>query len=139
MQSISRCLPSAPTVVISPQLNLVRWAVSLTCWLFQSSPGDPTVAMPCPRFGGWVPTANSRDVAAYFRKEHRNVLQAIDRLECSPEFTALNFQRSDRNDATGRMLRSFDMTKRKASQSMLRGGGGIRRRLPDLRLHGSGV
>ena len=34
----------------------------------------------------------SRAIAEHFGKRHDNVLQSIDRLECSPEFRALNFQ-----------------------------------------------
>lgn len=36
-------------------------------------------------------TTTSLQVAGYFEKEHRNVLQAIDNLECSPEFRHANF------------------------------------------------
>ncbi|WP_422394818.1 Rha family transcriptional regulator [Pelagibacterium nitratireducens] len=50
-------------------------------------------------------------MAAFFGKEHRNVLQSIDRLECSAGFTALNFQLSSYKDASGRSLRAVDMTK----------------------------
>jgi len=55
--------------------------------------------------------ANSRDVAAFFDKRHDNVLAAIGRLDCSPEFTDLNFKVSEYLDVTGRSLRSVDMTK----------------------------
>ena len=36
----------------------------------------------------------SRAIAEHFGKRHDNVLQSIDRLECSPEFRRLNFQES---------------------------------------------
>lgn len=35
---------------------------------------------------------DSRTVAKHFDKQHRNVLQAIRNISCSPEFKALNFQ-----------------------------------------------
>jgi Rha family phage regulatory protein len=37
-------------------------------------------------------TTDSKRVAKHFRKQHKNVLQAYDRLECSEEFNRLNFQ-----------------------------------------------
>ncbi|MER8380949.1 Rha family transcriptional regulator [Mesorhizobium sp. M1399] len=37
---------------------------------------------------------NSIDVAERFEKQHNNVLRSIEALECSPEFRALNFERS---------------------------------------------
>ena len=37
-------------------------------------------------------TTDSRRVAKHFKKAHKNVLQAYDRLECSEEFNRLNFQ-----------------------------------------------
>jgi Rha family phage regulatory protein len=36
--------------------------------------------------------ADSRDVAAYFGKDHKNVLQSIRNLSCSDQFRRLNFQ-----------------------------------------------
>lgn len=37
-------------------------------------------------------TTDSRRVAKHFKKRHDNVLQAIDRLDCSDEYRLLNFQ-----------------------------------------------
>ncbi len=37
-------------------------------------------------------TTDSRRVAKHFKKAHKNILQAFDRLECSPEYHRLNFQ-----------------------------------------------
>ena len=37
-------------------------------------------------------TTDSRRVAKHFKKAHKNVLQSIDRLECSEKFRRLNFQ-----------------------------------------------
>lgn len=56
-------------------------------------------------------TCNSRDVASLFGKRHDNVLRALDALECSPKFTALNFEVSEYKDASGRTMRSMNMTK----------------------------
>ncbi|NLZ17126.1 MAG: Rha family transcriptional regulator [Desulfobulbaceae bacterium] len=38
-------------------------------------------------------TASSRDVAKAFGKQHRNVVRAIEELDCSQEFKLLNFER----------------------------------------------
>ena len=37
-------------------------------------------------------------VSAFFGKRHKNVLQAIENLDCSPEFSGLNFQPSKYKD-----------------------------------------
>ncbi|EHZ8441670.1 Rha family transcriptional regulator [Salmonella enterica] len=50
-------------------------------------------------------------VAEYFRKLHKNVIQKIETLDCSPEFTRLNFQPSEYTDATGRTLPAYQITK----------------------------
>lgn len=58
-----------------------------------------------------IPITNSRNVAEWFGKRHTNVLRALDEMECSAEFTQLNFEPSTYTDATGRSLRSINMTK----------------------------
>ncbi len=63
--------------------------------------------------------ANSRDVAVFFEKEHRNVLQAIDSLiEQEPSLSderLLKFQQSfaevETGNGTFRQFRTFDMTR----------------------------
>lgn len=42
--------------------------------------------------------ADSREVARFFGKRHDNVLQSIRNLNCSPEFSLLNFQEFKIND-----------------------------------------
>lgn len=54
---------------------------------------------------------SSQSVAEYFVKRHDNVIQKIKSLDCSPEFTALNFQVSEYTDSTGRKLPMYEMTK----------------------------
>jgi len=56
-------------------------------------------------------TTNSRDVASYFGKAHKDVLRAIKSLNCSADFTGRNFALSEYTDPTGRKLPSYDMTK----------------------------
>lgn len=50
-------------------------------------------------------------IAEAFEKQHKNVLQAISRLECSKEFTELNFQPSSYLDSTGRALPMYQVTR----------------------------
>lgn len=44
-------------------------------------------------------------------ERHDNVLRKLEALECSPEFTALNFEVSEYTDTTGRKLIMWNMTK----------------------------
>ena len=55
---------------------------------------------------------SSLTVAEVFEKEHRNVLRAIENLECSPEFTALNFERSTYKDKSGKKSPCYNMTRK---------------------------
>ncbi|MFS1584047.1 MAG: Rha family transcriptional regulator [Candidatus Arsenophonus phytopathogenicus] len=53
----------------------------------------------------------SLNVAAYFGKLHKNVIQKIESIDCSKNFTKLNFQLSEYIDSTGRKLPMYEMTK----------------------------
>ncbi|EGR6730085.1 transcriptional regulator [Salmonella enterica] len=50
-------------------------------------------------------------VAEYFRKLHKNVIQKIETLECSPEFNRLNFKPVDYTDAKGEKRPAYQITK----------------------------
>ena len=52
-------------------------------------------------------TTSSRIIAEYFGKAHRNVLQAIEKLECGDDFNLLNFKRIDFEDGKGRTYREY--------------------------------
>lgn len=54
---------------------------------------------------------SSRQVAEEFGKEHYNVLRDIENLDCSAEFTALNFEVSKYKDSTGKTNPQYLMTK----------------------------
>ncbi|WP_139835782.1 Rha family transcriptional regulator, partial [Thalassospira sp. MCCC 1A01428] len=58
---------------------------------------------------------NSRDVAAYFGKLHKNVLRDIDKLECDEDFYRLNYQpviiEYENGKGGKQQARAFDMTK----------------------------
>lgn len=55
--------------------------------------------------------ADSRDVAAYFRKRHADVLRAIRDLQCSDEFRRCNFASFNFNDLPGEVTSHVTMTK----------------------------
>ncbi len=48
------------------------------------------------------PATTSRQVAMYFNKRHDNVLRDIENLDCSSEFTHLNFEVSEYKDPSGK-------------------------------------
>ena len=58
-----------------------------------------------------MPTTTSLRVAEVFKKNHRDVLRAIKKLECSQEFTERNFALSEYIDKTGRKLPYYNITK----------------------------
>jgi Rha family phage regulatory protein len=55
--------------------------------------------------------ADSRDVAAYFGKNHRDVLRVIRELNCSVDFHGRNFAPFKINDLTGETTSHVMMTK----------------------------
>lgn len=55
---------------------------------------------------------DSRDIASHFGKQHKNVLQSIDKaMDELGDFARLNFQPSEFTDSTGRKLRCFNLTR----------------------------
>lgn len=55
--------------------------------------------------------ADSRDVAAYFGKQHKHVLRDIRELDCSAEFRRSNFGPFYIKDLTGESISHVMMTK----------------------------
>jgi Rha family phage regulatory protein len=58
-----------------------------------------------------VLVTDSRRVAKHFKKLHKNVLRAYDRLDCDAEFNQLNFEPVEEVDEKGEMRRLVRMTK----------------------------
>jgi Rha family phage regulatory protein len=56
-------------------------------------------------------TTSSLNVAEYFGKQHKNVLQAIQNIECSEEFRRLNFQPSSYVNEQNKKQPCFEITK----------------------------
>ncbi len=50
-------------------------------------------------------------IAQKFGKQHKNVLRAIENLDCSPEFAGLNFALSEYTDPSGRMLPMYRVSR----------------------------
>ena len=58
------------------------------------------------------PMTTSRKVAARFKKQHKNVLQSIKRIEAQqPDFSRLNFQPVEYADSKGEMRPEYLMTR----------------------------
>lgn len=53
----------------------------------------------------------SKAVGEFFRKLHKNVIQKIESLDCSPEFNRLNFKPVEYIDAKGEKRPMYEMTK----------------------------
>lgn len=58
-----------------------------------------------------VLVADSRDVAAYFRKQHKDVLKAIRELHCSGDFRQRNFAPFKIRDLAGESTSHVEMTR----------------------------
>lgn len=53
----------------------------------------------------------SRDVAAYFKRQHKDVIRAIEQLHCSEEFNGRNFSPAAYVDDKGEERRMYEITK----------------------------
>jgi Rha family phage regulatory protein len=56
------------------------------------------------------PTTTSRVIAEAFGMSHKNVIQAIENLECSEQFSRLNFQQSDFTNTRNRTYQEYVIT-----------------------------
>jgi len=57
------------------------------------------------------PTTSSLIIARHFGKSHKDVLRAIDNLECSTEFWRRNFELSDYVDQRGKRQPMYNVTR----------------------------
>ncbi len=53
----------------------------------------------------------SRQIAYYFNKRHKNVLQSIENLDYSPQFNGLNFQPVEYQDDKGELRKEYQITR----------------------------
>jgi len=70
-----------------------------------------------PQFRPYVEVINgqikttSLKIAEHFNKRHDNVLDKIQKLDCSPEFNALNFKAVEYTDAKGENRPAYEITR----------------------------
>lgn len=57
------------------------------------------------------PVTTSRMVAEKFKKDHKNVIQAIETLDCSEEFARLNFKLAEYVDLQGKIRKQYELTR----------------------------
>ncbi len=57
------------------------------------------------------PTTTSRDIAETFGRRHTDVVERINRLDCTPEFNARNFSRVEYTDAKGEKRAEYRITR----------------------------
>lgn len=57
------------------------------------------------------PVTSSRNIATFFKRNHKDVLRKIDNLDCSQEFTERNFTLSHYNDDSGKVNKAYHVTK----------------------------
>lgn len=72
---------------------------------------QPSVSSPIVTIKNHKAITSSLDVASYFNKLHKNVIQKIQSIECSKEFNQLNFKLVDYIDAKGEKRPMYEMTK----------------------------
>ena len=53
------------------------------------------------------PATTSHEIAKHFNKRHGNVLRDIENLDCSPQFTQLNFELSEYKDRSGKACKEY--------------------------------
>ena len=58
-----------------------------------------------------VQKTNSKNIAEVFGKTHRDVVRAINNLDCSPEFRERNFAQSSYLSAQNKSLKCIEITK----------------------------
>lgn len=71
----------------------------------------PTLSHPQVTIENGRAVTTSMAVALYFKKLHKNVIQKIESLDCSPEFNRLNFKPVDYTDAKGEKRPAYQITK----------------------------
>ena len=57
------------------------------------------------------PVTTSLKIAELFRKQHKNVIQRIETLQCSSDFNRLNFKPIFYNDSYNRKQKGYEITK----------------------------
>lgn len=93
-----------------PQVDLPKTSVESSESLMEESASLP-IEYPQVRIVNGVAMTTSLDVAKYFDKLHKNVLQSIKEVDCSEEFSRLNFQPTSYLDQQGKERPLYHLTK----------------------------
>lgn len=114
----------APGSIVTGYANPVRLttsAIGVSCGEFSKFTIEaaimattPTLSHPQVTIENGRAVTTSMAVALYFKKLHKNVIQKIESLDCSPEFTSANFSAHVENikaGAVNRDSRSYKITK----------------------------
>ena len=79
-----------------------------------TSQNSPAVSVPHVAVINGIAKTTSLQVAEFFGKQHKNIIQRIESLDCSPEFTTANFSAVARKVQAGiheREVKFYEMTK----------------------------
>ena len=71
----------------------------------------PNIRLPEIQVIDGIAVTSSLVIADYFGKRHDNVIRSIQTLECSPEFTALNFEAVEYSDPKGEKRPCYTITR----------------------------
>lgn len=58
-----------------------------------------------------IVTTTTTEVAKVFGRRHDNIMRAIEKIECSDEFGALNFEGTEYSDVQGKVRNCYNLTK----------------------------
>ena len=96
--------------VEEPKVELPKVSVESSESLMEES-APPPIEYPQVQIVDGVAMTTSLDVAQYFDKLHKNVLQSIKEVDCSEEFSRLNFQPTSYLDQQGKERPLYHLTK----------------------------
>ncbi|EAY4772722.1 peptidase [Salmonella enterica] len=104
------------TLYVSPPLRLAASGGEFLKFTIEAAimATTPTLSHPQVTIENGRAVTTSMAVALYFKKLHKHVLEKIDNLDCSPEFTSANFSAHVENikaGAVNRDSRSYKITK----------------------------
>ncbi|MCH2057903.1 MAG: Rha family transcriptional regulator [Thalassotalea sp.] len=102
----SACHPTeiSPSCVADTKLH-TQEAIMPNTISFRENPIDALATL------NGEPTTTSNLVAEAFGKQHKNIIQKLESLECSDEFNRLNFQPVEYTDQKGEKRPAYKMTK----------------------------
>lgn len=94
----------------APKVDLPKTSVESSESLMEES-APPPIEYPQVQIVNGVAMTTSLEIAKYFDKLHKNVLQSIKEVDCSEEFGRLNFQLSSYLNQQGKQQPMYHLTK----------------------------